>query len=65
MARADVGTIMQQDLLRFNASVPRDPTIDAWLKERGELGAIARDWFEAMRDLKSANSSMTAVRSPV
>jgi len=37
-------------LLRFNGSVERDPTIDAWMKEHaGELGAIARHWFEAMR----------------
>jgi hypothetical protein len=36
--------------LRFNGTVEHDPTIDAWMKERpGELGAIAREWFEAMR----------------
>ena len=41
---------MRADLLRFNGAVERDPTIDAWLKERdGELGAIARRWFEVMR----------------
>ena len=38
------------ELLRFNGAVERDPAIDAWLKERnGELGAIAQEWFEAMR----------------
>jgi hypothetical protein len=38
------------DLLRFNGAVERDPAIDAWLKAReGELGAIARQWFEVMR----------------
>jgi hypothetical protein len=38
------------ELLRFNGSVPRDPAIDAWMKEHtGELGAIAQQWFEVMR----------------
>ena len=37
-------------LLRFNGAVPRHPAIDAWLQEHsGELGAIAREWFEVMR----------------
>jgi hypothetical protein len=41
---------MRTDLLRFNGAVERDPAIDAWMKERdGELGAIAREWFEVMR----------------
>jgi hypothetical protein len=39
------------DLLRFNGAVQRDPAIDAWLKEHaGELGAIAQQWFEVMRE---------------
>jgi hypothetical protein len=39
------------DLLTFDGTVARDPRIDAWLKERaGELGTIARRWFEAMRN---------------
>jgi hypothetical protein len=30
--------------------VERDPAIDAWMKKHsGELGAIARRWFEVMR----------------
>jgi hypothetical protein len=38
------------DLLRFNGAVERDPAIDRWLKEhRGELGAIAQEWFDVMR----------------
>ena len=38
------------ELLRFNGAVERDPAIDAWMKEHaGELGAIARRWFEVMR----------------
>jgi len=41
---------MRRDLLRFNGAVERDPTIDAWMKDHaGELGAIAQQWFEAMR----------------
>ena len=38
------------ELLRFNGAVERDPAIDAWMKKHaGELGAIARRWFEVMR----------------
>jgi hypothetical protein len=38
------------DLLRFGGSLERDPAIDAWMKRNhGELGAIARHWFEVMR----------------
>jgi hypothetical protein len=38
------------DLLRFNGAVERDPAIDAWMKAHaGELGAMARRWFEVMR----------------
>ncbi len=42
---------MRTDLLRFDGAVERDPAIDAWFGQRpGELGALARHWFEAMRD---------------
>ena len=41
---------MRAGLLRFNGAVERDPAIDAWMKEHaGDLGAIARQWFEVMR----------------
>jgi hypothetical protein len=41
---------MKTELLRFNGAVERDPAIDAWMNEHaGELGAIARQWFELMR----------------
>jgi len=41
---------VRTDLLRFDGVVERDPAIDAWLnRHRGELGAIAREWFERMR----------------
>jgi hypothetical protein len=38
-------------LLRFNGAQEHDPAIDAWMNERdGELGAIAHEWFEVMRE---------------
>jgi hypothetical protein len=37
-------------LLRFPSSVKRDPAIETWMKEHGgELGVIAKRWFEVMR----------------
>jgi hypothetical protein len=43
--------MMRTDLLRFNGAMERDAAIDAWLNEQaGELGAIARQWFEVMRN---------------
>jgi hypothetical protein len=44
------GAAMREELLRFNGAVARHPAIDAWMDEHGgELGAIAREWFEVMR----------------
>ncbi len=41
---------MRTELFRINSAVERDPAIDAWMKaHRGELGEIARRWFEVMR----------------
>ena len=38
-------------LFLFPAAVRRNPTIDAWFENQaGELGALARTWFERMRD---------------
>jgi len=38
-------------LLRFPSSVKRDRSIEAWVnRQPRELGAIARYWFEIMRD---------------
>jgi hypothetical protein len=43
--------IKKSELLRFDGAVPRDPAIDAWMsKHPGELGAIAQQWFEVMRN---------------
>ena len=42
---------MNTQLLRFNGTVERDPAIDAWMQQHaGPLGAIAREWFEVMRN---------------
>ena len=41
---------MKEQFLRFDGAVLRDPAIDAWMhKHRGELGSIAKEWFERMR----------------
>lgn len=38
-------------LFRFSNTFRRDPAIEAWMREHaGDLGAIARRWFEVMRD---------------
>lgn len=37
-------------LLRFHGTVRRDPAIEVWLRAHpGDLGEIARRWFEVMR----------------
>ena len=37
--------------LRFSGSVQRDPAVEAWFHDRsGALGAIARRWFNVMRN---------------
>src|SRR5215467_6220136 len=37
-------------LFRFPSSLKRDPAIEIWMKEHsGELGQIAKHWFEIMR----------------
>lgn len=42
---------MRTELLRFNGTVERDAAIDAWMKEHtGELGTLAHQWFEMMRN---------------
>jgi hypothetical protein len=41
---------MREEFLRFDRTLERDPAIDAWMNNHGgELGALAHDWFEAMR----------------
>lgn len=37
-------------LMRFPSSIRRDPAIEVWMQEHpGELGVIARRWFEVIR----------------
>jgi len=51
MPESDHGATMRKQFLRFDGTVEHDPAIDAWMKEhRGELGAIAQQWFEVMRN---------------
>ncbi len=41
---------MQPDLFRLDNTLPHDPAIDGWFASHpGELGSIARHWFELMR----------------
>ena len=43
--------MIRTDLFRLNGTVERDPAIDAWMKEHdGELGDIAHQWFEVIRN---------------
>jgi hypothetical protein len=38
-------------IFRFSSAVKRHPAVDAWMKEHsGESGAIARRWFDVMRE---------------
>jgi hypothetical protein len=37
-------------VLRFPGGLARDPAIETWMRERsGELGTLARRWFQVMR----------------
>jgi hypothetical protein len=48
--KAEKRAAMKSELLRFDGAAERDPAIDAWMKEHaGELGAMAREWFQVMR----------------
>jgi hypothetical protein len=39
------------ELLRFNGAVAHDPAIDRWMQQHaGDLGTIAHEWFEVMRN---------------
>jgi len=41
---------MKAELLRFDGAVERDAAIDAWMEAHaGQLGDIAKQWFEVMR----------------
>src|SRR5688572_30783756 len=50
MELAPANQINMSRILRFPSAVRRDPAIGVWMREHsGELGAIARHWFEVMR----------------
>jgi len=41
---------MNTELLRLKGAQERDPAIDAWMQGHAdELGAMAQEWFDAMR----------------
>lgn len=41
---------MKSQLFRFPHAARRDPAVEAWLqRQSGELGEIARHWFEILR----------------
>ena len=43
--------MIRTELFRLSGTIERDPAIDAWMKQHpGELGAIAQQWFEVMRN---------------
>ena len=51
LSKAETGAMTRTELLRFHGARERDPLIDAWMKQHaGELGALARHWFEVMRN---------------
>jgi hypothetical protein len=37
------------NVLRFPGGLKRDPAIEVWMDEHGDLGSIAQRWFEVMR----------------
>jgi hypothetical protein len=50
-AAAPTGGNAMTRVLTFPSSVKRDPAIELWMHEHpGELGGIARRWFEVMRE---------------
>ena len=50
-ARREPARAPQERVLTFNGSVKREPAIEAWMNgHSGDLGAIARYWFEVIRD---------------
>jgi len=46
----EVNKSFANQLFRFSTALVRDPAVDAWMRDHaGELGALARCWFEVMR----------------
>lgn len=66
MKKRREGATVRDDLLRFDGAQERDPAVDAWLSERaGELGAMAREWFEVMRECGDEVRELVHDRCPV
>ena len=43
--------VTMNQIFHFSSALKRDPGIDAWMNEHsGELGTIARHWFDVMRE---------------
>jgi hypothetical protein len=43
--------MIREALFEFPTAVRRDPAVDGWFNDRGgELGSIARRWFDIMRN---------------
>lgn len=42
--------MFRDKLFEFPTAVTHDPAVDRWFADRGELGVIARRWFDVMRD---------------
>lgn len=41
--------MFREQLFEFPTAVRRDPAVDEWFENHGELGALARRWFDVMR----------------
>jgi hypothetical protein len=39
----------RERLFEFPTAVERDPAVEEWFDTRGDLGKLARHWFEVMR----------------
>ena len=41
--------MFREKLFEFPTAVLHDPAVEEWFKARGDLGVIARRWFDVMR----------------
>lgn len=42
--------MLREKLFEFPTAVRHDPAVEDWFNARGDLGVIARRWFDVMRD---------------
>ena len=46
-----LSAVTMNHIFHFSSSVKRDPAIEIWMEEHsGDLGTIARHWFDVMRE---------------